>query len=890
MATEEAESQNVKVMVRVRPFNTRELNLEAGGEMRSIIGMDGNKVTVLDAEHNFQERDAFEFDECFWSIPEGQNQYTSKRFATQEDVFNKTGAPAVENALRGYHNTIFAYGQTGSGKTFSMLGCDDNEGIAPRLVRRLFARVAEERRANPQERVQYTVELSFLEIYNERVKDLLVKAQAKKANKADEYSECRVRQHPEKGTFVEGLMRLLIDSEEQCLVAIKEGMEARAVTATLMNDTSSRSHAIFQICLTQKSPLKGTSRVSIINLVDLAGSERIKMSGVTGQALQEAKNINLSLSTLRRVIDVLIDNSKLKKGQRGAVPPYRESLLTWVLSDSLGGNSQTIMVAAVSPYSGNIEDTIGTLRYALKAKAIVCHAKVNEEKTAAVVHQLRSEMEALRKRLEEKALSDVAEQDRLHSALKEREEEWTRIQEDSRRLDSLKSQYEAELQAKAEELTRAQEQMAALDDVETERRRKEEELQEARARQEATAKLLAEQQEERRRRDAELQTVLARKASLAANHDRTAVEEARAKLEVEQARMRQFASAFQNAFVLGRQRSGLEELRAENGALKERLTSLEVQATTSEKDLAVLVTEKQTMERKVELLDRKCQAMLRDLQAVMRGKSERIEELTTRKDSVAHELEKVLRELDRRREELTKVKQLHRDETMQLNERAEELRHQQALCDRDIEQKEAHVAALQQALAETRGETQRLDENCAAFEKRASELRESVEAREKQATELKRQREAHVRQREEARQQLAERRRELEEANNELNIVKSDVEALQQNHRELREFVTAHFFPSAGRRPKFGVPSTLGGSSPPHGTNGASTTPRRHAATADSSIRNGGSVTPRTAVSVRSYATRGVRYDMNTPTGFAASPTPRNPSAVLSGSSTPRRR
>jgi hypothetical protein len=911
--------QNVRVMVRVRPFNSRELNLESIDTIRSVIEMNGNTVTVLDADHSYQERDAFEFDECFWSIPESQNQLTSKTFATQEDVFEKCGKPAVENALRGYHNTIFAYGQTGSGKTHSMLGNDTNEGIAPRLVRRLFARIAEERTINPHERMQYTVELSFLEIYNEKVKDLLLKAQSKKANKSDEYSECRVRQHPEKGTFVEGLMRLHIESEEQCLTAIKEGMEHRAVTSTLMNDTSSRSHAIFQICLTQKSPLKGTSRVSIINLVDLAGSERIKMSGVSGQALQEAKNINLSLSTLRRVIDVLIDNSKLKKGQRGAVPPYRESLLTWVLSDSLGGNSQTVMVAAVSPYAGNIEDTIGTLRYALKAKAIVCHARVNEEKTAAVVHQLRGEMEALRKQLEDKALADVAEQERLVLALREREDEWRRMREDSERLDSLKTQYEAELVSKAEELTRAQEQMAALDDVEGERQRKEQELAEARARQEATARQLQQQQEERRKRDAELQAVLARKASLEATHDRTAVEEARAKLEVEQARMRQFANAFQNAFVLGKQRSGLDELRSENQALKEKLTTLEVQASTSEKDLAVLAAEKQTMERKVELLDRKCQAMLRDLQAVMRGKNERIEELSTRKDAVAGDLDKLLRELERRREELAKVKQLHADETLQLKERADELRHQREHCRKDIAIKESNIGALQKLIEQTKGETERLDANAAAYEAKAAELREGVETRAKLVEDLKRQRELHVRQRDEARHQLEERKRELADAHNELALVKADVETLQHNHRELREFVTAHFFPSANRR----AVSAASPSSPPRATNGHGaaaassnhgsayyTTPPARGApngptTPLSSARRTGQysntaagATPRTsaaavgsgAVNVRNYTRGGVRYETNTPQGFAQSPLPTRPLGSSTGGSTPRRR
>lgn len=189
-------------------------------------------------------------------------------------------------------------------------------------------------------------------------------------------------------------MRKEVEDAETAKRLIEKGTNERAMAETKMNAHSSRSHAIFQICITQKDPLRGTQKTSFINLVDLAGSEKISMSGVTGQALKEALNINKSLSTLRRVFDVLIENSQQKKQM---VPPFRDSILTHVLTDSLGGNSKTQMIAAVSPHEVNLEDSLHTLRYANQAKAIVCEAKVNEEKSAEMVEAMKDEIEKLRR-------------------------------------------------------------------------------------------------------------------------------------------------------------------------------------------------------------------------------------------------------------------------------------------------------------------------------------------------------------------------------------------------------------------------------------------------------------------------------------------------------------
>jgi len=257
-----------------------------------------------------------------------------------------------------------------------------------------------------------------------------------KNHKEGEYEHAKVRLHPQKGVYVEGLSRKTASTAAQVKFFIERGSKERATAETKMNAHSSRSHAIFQIQMTQKNVLDGTVRTSTINLVDLAGSERVKHSGVTGDALKETQNINQSLSTLRKVIDTLIDNSKLKPhSKQRHIPPFRESLLTWVLSDSLGGNSKTMMMAAISPHIVNVEETISTLRYALRAKAIVCSAKVNEEKSAALMSGMKDEIKKLqaqlasgeRDRKEEEIRREIeehqAEMANLEEAFTKKEEE-----------------------------------------------------------------------------------------------------------------------------------------------------------------------------------------------------------------------------------------------------------------------------------------------------------------------------------------------------------------------------------------------------------------------------------------------------------------------------------
>jgi hypothetical protein len=455
--------QGIRVMARVRPFSAMELQNEE--EATSVIFMKDNTVTVLDPSDQYSPKETFVFDEVFWSIPESQNQYSLKPFSSQEDVFKSIGLPIVSDVLEGYNCCVFAYGQTGSGKTHTMLGTEEDVGLSPRILSALFESL---QKPAPGREVPTStqVEVSFLEIYNERVRDLLIAHPARRASVSpvspthprsnsvaqSDYGDCKVRNHPEMGTYVEGLKREQVDSAAKCMQVLKYGMGHRAVAATNLNQTSSRSHAVLQIYVKQKFAVLGTQRLAVLNLVDLAGSERIKRSGVTGQSLAEAKTINLSLSTLRRVIDVLIENESLPPGKHKGVPPYRESMLTWVLSDSLGGNSKTTMLTAVSPHASNLEDSVASLRYALKAKSIVCNVRVNEEKTAVVVSALRNQIEELKRQMKAQPATGV-NVDAHKEAKKElahKEEEYKRAVQEQAKLEAIGESLRRETKEKDE--------------------------------------------------------------------------------------------------------------------------------------------------------------------------------------------------------------------------------------------------------------------------------------------------------------------------------------------------------------------------------------------------------------------------------------------------------
>lgn len=325
----------------------------------------------------------FKYDKSYWSFNREDAHY-----AGQDHLFNDLGIPLLDNAFQGYNNCIFAYGQTGSGKSYSMMGYGEEAGVIPRICRDMFERI---NAVQSDPHLTCTVEVSYLEIYNERVRDLL--NPATKGN-------LRVREHPSTGPYVEDLAKLAVRSFAEIQNLMDEGNKARTVAATNMNETSSRSHAVFTLTLTQKrhdvETSMDTEKVAKISLVDLAGSERATSTGATGARLKEGAEINRSLSTLGRVIAALAD---LSSGKKNLKVPYRDSVLTWLLKDSLGGNSMTAMIAAISPADINFEETLSTLRYADSAKRIKNHAVVNEDPNARMIRELKEELAQLRAKL-----------------------------------------------------------------------------------------------------------------------------------------------------------------------------------------------------------------------------------------------------------------------------------------------------------------------------------------------------------------------------------------------------------------------------------------------------------------------------------------------------------
>ncbi|XP_062864132.1 kinesin-like protein KIF13B [Trichomycterus rosablanca] len=380
-------NSNVKVAVRVRPMNRREKDLNT----KCVIEMEGNQTVLHPASGNLGKTDArsqpktFAYDYCFWSMDESEKE----KYAGQDVVFQCLGESLLHNAFQGYNACIFAYGQTGSGKSYTMMGSADQPGLIPRLCSSLFERTLQHQRKEES----FTVEVSYMEIYNEKVRDLLDPKGSRQA--------LRVREHKVLGPYVDGLSRLAVASYKDIESLMSEGNKSRTVAATNMNEESSRSHAVFNIILTHtlRDLQSGTSgeKVSKLSLVDLAGSERAAKTGAAGERLKEGSNINKSLTTLGLVISALADQGAGKN--KSKFVPYRDSVLTWLLKDSLGGNSRTAMVATVSPAADNYDETLSTLRYADRAKSIVNHAVVNEDPNARIIRELREEVEKLRDQL-----------------------------------------------------------------------------------------------------------------------------------------------------------------------------------------------------------------------------------------------------------------------------------------------------------------------------------------------------------------------------------------------------------------------------------------------------------------------------------------------------------
>ncbi|XP_052640090.1 kinesin-like protein KIF16B isoform X5 [Harpia harpyja] len=382
---------SVKVAVRVRPMNRREKDLNA----KFIISMEKNKTTITNlkvpeggtGDTGRERTKTFTYDFSYFSADS-----KSPSFVCQEMVFKNLGTDVLKSAFEGYNACVFAYGQTGSGKSYTMMGNAGDAGLIPRICEGLFSKISEKTKRNE---ASFRTEVSYLEIYNERVRDLLRRKSSKTNN-------LRIREHPKEGPYVEDLSKHLVQNYTDVEELMDAGNINRTTAATGMNDVSSRSHAIFTINFTQAKfdSEMPCETVSKIHLVDLAGSERADATGATGVRLKEGGNINKSLVTLGNVISALADLSQdatnpLSKKKQVFVP-YRDSVLTWLLKDSLGGNSKTIMIATISPADVNYGETLSTLRYANRAKNIINKPTINEDPNVKLIRELRAEIARLK--------------------------------------------------------------------------------------------------------------------------------------------------------------------------------------------------------------------------------------------------------------------------------------------------------------------------------------------------------------------------------------------------------------------------------------------------------------------------------------------------------------
>ncbi|KAH9951940.1 kinesin heavy chain [Amylocystis lapponica] len=341
-------STNIKVVCRFRPTNSVEQR--EGSEIVVSFAENLQTVQLRSAQlGSGPEKDGFTFDRVF---PPGTKQ---------QEVFDYGVKDIVKDVLDGYNGTIFAYGQTGSGKTFTMMGADidspDLRGLIPRITEQIFQSIIES-----DAHLEYVVKVSYMEIYLERIRDLL----------APQNDNLQVHEEKSKGVYVKNLSDYYVSSAREVYEVMRQGGAARVVSSTNMNAESSRSHSIFLITIQQRNTENGAQKTGNLYLVDLAGSEKVGKTGASGQTLEEAKKINKSLSALGMVINALTD-SKAKH------VPYRDSKLTRILQESLGGNSRTTLIINCSPASYNEAETLSTLRFGIRAKSIKNTARVNAE-------------------------------------------------------------------------------------------------------------------------------------------------------------------------------------------------------------------------------------------------------------------------------------------------------------------------------------------------------------------------------------------------------------------------------------------------------------------------------------------------------------------------------
>ncbi|TNN33694.1 Kinesin-like protein KIF3B [Liparis tanakae] len=367
--------ETVKVVVRCRPMNEK----ERAAKFERVVAVDVKLGQIL--VRNPREASSSDHPKVFTF--DSVYDWNSK----QIDLYDETFRPLVESVLLGFNGTIFAYGQTGTGKTYTMEGVRNDverRGVIPNSFEHIFTHIS---RSQNQ---QYLVRASYLEIYQEEIKDLLSKDQTRRLE---------LRERPDTGVYVKDLSSFVTKSVREIEHVMNVGNQNRSVGSTNMNEHSSRSHAIFVItveCSELDDDGENHIRVGKLNLVDLAGSERQAKTGAQGERLKEATKINLSLSALGNVISSLVDG-------RSSHVPYRDSKLTRLLQDSLGGNARTVMVANIGPASYNVEETLTTLRYSNRAKNIKNKPRINEDPKDALLREFQEEIARLKEQLQRRS-------------------------------------------------------------------------------------------------------------------------------------------------------------------------------------------------------------------------------------------------------------------------------------------------------------------------------------------------------------------------------------------------------------------------------------------------------------------------------------------------------
>ncbi|VDO36573.1 unnamed protein product [Brugia timori] len=437
---EVTEVDNVRVVVRCRPLSR--IELEQGYQKIVTVESASNSIVVTNPNNDQEPSRIFTFDAVFG---EDSNQF---------NVYNIAARHIVNNVLKGYNGTILAYGQTGTGKTFTMLGNKNCPGIIPNSFAHIFDHIAK-----CQQDKTFLVRVSYLEIYNEEIRDLLAK---------NPVHGLEIKERPDIGVYVKDLSSVTVSGADHMERIMQFGNNYRSTGATKMNVDSSRSHALFTITIECSEKIGDRCHITQgkLQLVDLAGSERQSKSGASGNRLKEAARINLSLSSLGNVISALVDSKTVHI-------PYRNSKLTRLLQDSLGGNSKTVMFANIGPASYNYDETVSTLRYANRAKNIQNVVRINEDPKDALLRKFQLEIEHLKRMLEKEESSgneDEVDESSWNKGQKQSRNRYSdRIEELEKTIEIRKNELQkekgiadeeretliAELHAKEEELAQA---------------------------------------------------------------------------------------------------------------------------------------------------------------------------------------------------------------------------------------------------------------------------------------------------------------------------------------------------------------------------------------------------------------------------------------------------